>query len=84
LGRAVRDNPSLPSCLVTRIYAYATGRKAADGEADWVHWLNDRFASQGYRLPDLMRAIATSDAFYRVTPAAAAPSATASSGEYGK
>ena len=83
LGRAVRDNPSLPACLVTRLYAYATGRPAAPGEAEWIGWLNGRFASHGYRLPELMRAIAMSDAFYRVTPVAAV-SATAASGEYGK
>jgi hypothetical protein len=74
LGRAVHDNPSTPSCLVDRVYAYAAGRPAAKEEADWVAYLKSRFAAEGYRLPALLRRIAMSAAFTRVTapePAAA-------------
>jgi hypothetical protein len=67
LGRALHDNPATPSCLVGRIYAYAAGRPAAKGEAEWIKYLNTDFAANGYRLPDLMRRIVTSDAFYRIS-----------------
>jgi hypothetical protein len=67
LGKALHDNPATPSCLVNRLYAYAAGRQAAKGEAEWIHYLDTSFAADGYRLPDLMRRIATSDAFYRIT-----------------
>jgi hypothetical protein len=70
LGQALHDAPAATACLVNRIYAYATGHSPTKGEAEWVKYLRDSFAADGYRLPDLMRRIATSDAFYRIsTPA---------------
>ncbi|MDB5392583.1 MAG: hypothetical protein JWM91_89 [Rhodospirillales bacterium] len=67
LGKALHDNPATPSCLVNRLYAYAAGRPAGKGEAEWIKYLDTSFAANGYRLPDLMRRIVTSDAFYRIT-----------------
>jgi len=67
LGHVLHDNPATPACLVGRLYAYAAGRPAAKGEADWIKYLNANFAANGYRLPDLMRTIVTSDAFYRIS-----------------
>jgi hypothetical protein len=68
LAAAVRDNPATPACLVDRVYSYAAGRPPAKSEAEWIMGLNKTFASAGYRLPGLFRSIATSDAFYAVTP----------------
>jgi hypothetical protein len=34
-----------------------------------VNDLNQKFAQDGYRIPELLRRIATSDGFYRVAPA---------------
>jgi hypothetical protein len=67
LGKALHDNPATPSCLVNRLYAYAAGRPAAKGEAELIKYLGTNFATSGYKLPDLMRRIVTSDAFYRIT-----------------
>ncbi len=67
LGKVLHDNPNTPSCLVGRVYTYAAGRPATKGEAEWIKYLNTDFAADGYRLPDLMRRILVSDAFYRVT-----------------
>jgi hypothetical protein len=67
LGRVLHDNPATPSCLVSRLYSYAAGRPAEKGETEWMKYLNDNFAANGYRLPDLMRTIVTSDAFYRIS-----------------
>ena len=67
LAKAVHDNPQAPACLVSRVYSYAVGRPAAKGESDWVKSLDKDFAANGYRYPDLLRRIATSDDFYRVS-----------------
>ena len=66
LAKAVHDSPAVPACLVNRLYAYGAGRSPTKGEAQWVKFLTEGFAADGYRVPDLLRRIATSEAFYRV------------------
>ena len=68
LGKAMHDHPATPACLVNRTYSYALGRPIAKGETEFVKYIEKNFAANGYRLPDLLRQIVTSDAFYRVTP----------------
>ncbi len=68
LGRAIHDDPATPACLVTDIYRYASGHDPAPGEKDWMNYLQKQFAADGYRLPDLLRRIAVSDDFYRISP----------------
>ena len=70
LGRALHDNPSTGPCFVRRLYSYATGRAPARRDMPWVRYLEKSFAADGYRAPDLMRRIASSENFYRVTVAA--------------
>jgi hypothetical protein len=67
LGKAMHDNPAATSCLVTRLYAYATGRSRTKADTDFEKSLAKDFADNGYRLPELMHAIAASDNFYSVT-----------------
>lgn len=67
LGRALHDDPVASACLVNSVYRYAVGRTIAPGERDWMKWLAKAFAEDGYRLPDLMRRIALSRAFYAVS-----------------
>ena len=67
LGKVLHDNPATTSCLVGRLFSYAAGRQPEKGEAEWMKFLNADFAANGYRLPDLMRTIVTSDAFYRIS-----------------
>jgi hypothetical protein len=66
LGRAMRDNPATAACLVGRMYEYAVRRPIATGERAWLADLGRRFAEDGYRVPALMRRIATSAAFYTI------------------
>ena len=73
LGKALHDSPAIPSCLVERAVSYATGRAAVTGERAWVTSLAKGFAEDKYRLRSLMRRIALADAFYLVSPDAAAP-----------
>jgi hypothetical protein len=67
LGQAMHDNPAATACLVSDVYRYAAGRDVEPGERNFIGWLKGRFAADGYRLPDLLRRIALSDAFYRVS-----------------
>ena len=68
LGKVLHDDPAATSCLVNNVYKYAMGRKATPGENAWVAQLHKNFAADGYRLPDLLRRIATDKAFYTITP----------------
>jgi len=67
LGHALHDNPATAACLVRRVYSYATGHSAARRDMPWIRYLEQRFVADGYRVPTLLREIATSDNFYRVT-----------------
>ncbi|MGE3844086.1 MAG: DUF1592 domain-containing protein [Vicinamibacterales bacterium] len=66
LGRAVRNHPAVPSCLVDRVTAYALGRKVTNAESAWTEGLKKAFADEGYLVPALLRKIALSPEFYRV------------------
>ena len=67
LTTALRDHPKLPYCLVNRLYAYGTGGPVSlRDDRDVLTLLTDRFAQQGYKLPELLREIALSNAFTRV------------------
>ena len=70
LGRAMWQNPATTACLVNRLTEYALGRPLGGGDRDFMTYLEDRFADDGYRFPDLLRRIATSRAFYAVSEAA--------------
>jgi hypothetical protein len=67
LGQALHDDPATVSCLANRLYAYAMGRAPSPQEDAVVAYVIDRFAESGYRFPDLMRAVASSTAFSRVS-----------------
>jgi uncharacterized protein DUF1592/uncharacterized protein DUF1588/uncharacterized protein DUF1595/uncharacterized protein DUF1585/uncharacterized protein DUF1587 len=66
LGRALHDNPATGPCFVRRLYSYATGRPPVRRDMAWIRYLERSFADDGYRAPDLMRRIATSENFYRI------------------
>ncbi len=68
LGQALHDNPSAPACVTNRLYAYATGRPQVTSERQWMGYLEEKFAATGYKVPELLREMVLSDAFYRVTP----------------
>jgi hypothetical protein len=66
LGRALRDHPALSSCLVQRMYSYGTGGPTKPGDRPLLDNFTQRFTQQGYRVKDLMRTIALSNAFSSV------------------
>ena len=67
LGRVVSNHPAAPQCLVTRMYSYGVGRAVDKDEKEAVAALQKSFAAEAYRVPDLMRHIALSDQFTRVS-----------------
>ena len=67
LGAALRDNPSATACVANRLYAYGAGRSPAPAERQWMGYLEAKFAESGYKIPELLREMVLSDAFYRVT-----------------
>ncbi len=77
LGKALHDHPGLTSCLVRRMFSYATGANVRDQTT--LGYLNEAFTAEGYRIPDLLRTIALSSAFSRVAEPYAPPGKTAAS-----
>ncbi|MCC6914231.1 MAG: DUF1588 domain-containing protein [Rhodospirillaceae bacterium] len=75
LGVALHDHPGLSSCLVRRMFSYATGANVRDQTT--LGYLNESFTAEGYRIPDLLRTIALSNAFSRVAEPYTPPGKTA-------
>jgi hypothetical protein len=74
LNQAIHDHPALPGCLVNRVYSYATGGPVALSEdRKTLEYLTQEFAKSGYKLPDLLRDIALSQAFLDVRESKSAP-----------
>lgn len=67
LAEALRDHPETPRCVAERLYKTAVGRDITWGERYYLDWLIAGFSSDDYRIPALMRRIATSDNFFTVT-----------------
>jgi hypothetical protein len=67
LEKLLHDSPSVPNCVVERVYEYGVGRSATSGEREWLKYLDDRFARERYVFRELMRTVATSDAFRAVS-----------------
>lgn len=84
LGAALAKNAAVPACVVKRLYGYGTGRVNGASEKPILTYLEERFAKEGYKLPELLRDIALTDAFYRVAPVADAPKSAAAPSEGGK
>lgn len=77
LGQALHDHPALPGCLVRRMYSYGTGGPLSRADNPAVSVLSAAFAQTGFKVPDLMRMIATSDAFLEIVEPEPTPARTA-------
>ena len=80
LAAALHDHPGLTSCLVKRVYSYGTGSRTTGDDAEMLKYLNARFETSGFRVPDLLRTVALSNAFseFKEAAPAAAGAKTAS------
>ena len=66
LGQVLADHPAFVPCVVDTLWAYANGQVGHSGEQTDV--LVAGFQAKGYRLLELLRAIALSEAFRHVGP----------------
>ncbi|WP_158217674.1 DUF1592 domain-containing protein [Sphingomonas sp. KC8] len=73
LGRLFHRSDAVTSCLVQSTWRYATGRNLVPSDRVVVARLSDGFAKSGYRLVDLMRAIALSPEFLELDPGSSSP-----------
>jgi len=73
MSEAIHGSPAVPKCLVQRAFTYATAGVLPPSTAPVLEDLNKTFASNGYRLKPLLRAITLSPAFSKVDEASAAP-----------
>lgn len=64
LGQALREDARVPACLVNRVWAYGQGRASRADERSQLAELTEAFATDGYRFPDLLTRLATSEQFY--------------------
>jgi len=82
LGAVLRDNPALSACLVKRLYSYGIGGSPGKaGDKVMLPHLRERFAANGYRVPDLMRTVALSTAFSAIDGPAVVQTASAGGDE---
>jgi Protein of unknown function (DUF1588)/Protein of unknown function (DUF1592)/Protein of unknown function (DUF1595)/Protein of unknown function (DUF1585) len=68
LGNAVRNNPSLKSCIVERLYAYSVGRKVTTGELPLLNYYESILDKRGYRFDEMLRRIVLDKSFFTVKP----------------
>ena len=74
LGQYLHDNPKVSACFVRKLYAYGVGASSEDVERKQVQPFLDGFIAAGYRLPALLRAVATSPQFFGAPPPPSTPS----------
>lgn len=67
LGTALHSNPATTKCLVNRLYAYASGHSMSS-RSEWIAYLEESFAAEGYSVTGLIKKIAKSKSFYAVKP----------------
>jgi Protein of unknown function (DUF1588)/Protein of unknown function (DUF1592)/Protein of unknown function (DUF1595)/Protein of unknown function (DUF1585)/Protein of unknown function (DUF1587) len=75
LGHALRDNPGLPTCLVSRVYSYGTGGAAKPVDRPLMKYFVAEFVEDGYKYKELLRTVALSQAFRHVKEVKRAPAA---------
>jgi hypothetical protein len=66
LGVALRDNPSLKSCIVDRLYAYSVGRKLTPADELTAQRYGATLDKQGYRFDQMLRLIIFDPSFFAV------------------
>jgi len=66
LGKVLHDSPGLTTCLVQRVYSYGSGGAVRTEDKKTLDYFNASFAESGYRVPDLLRTIALSNAFSEI------------------
>lgn len=63
LGSLLANHPDVPACLAHNVYKYATGHDPEEGEQIQIDELTEAFAASGYRVKELLVAVALSEGF---------------------
>jgi len=63
MGQALHDHEALGPCMTRNLYRSAVGRKPVSGEQALLTFLDESFASSGYRWGSLIGALVLSDGF---------------------
>ena len=71
LGQVLHDNPKVAACFARKMYAYGVGASTERVSAALVRAPLDSFTAGGYRLPVLLRALATQPAILQRAAAGA-------------
>jgi Protein of unknown function (DUF1585) len=75
LGKALRGNESLKSCVVNRLYAYSIGQKMGAAEEPLLARYQAALDKSGYRFDAMLRLIIGDASFFAVRPLVATQSA---------
>lgn len=68
LGEVLKNDDRAPSCMVRNVFAYGVGRDPhSEWETTFLEAQTEAFAENGYRVPAMIKAIATSTDFYRLS-----------------
>jgi hypothetical protein len=68
LGKALRDHPDVPACIVRNLYRQASGHVETEGEEKSMATIEGAFVSSGYRLKEALVEIVASEAFRNAGP----------------
>jgi hypothetical protein len=66
LGRALRDHPDLPLCVVEQLLGWSSGRPVGEGQEPLVDWYSAEFVAGGAGLRELVIDVVASEAFLAV------------------
>lgn len=75
LGQALRNNGSLKSCIVNRLYAYSTGQKTTPETEPLLERYQTAFEKRGYLFGDMLRQIVLDPSYFAVRPLVATQTA---------
>jgi len=67
LGQVLHDDPKFTACFARKLYSYGVGANSEDVDAASFKAAYKTFTDKGYRLRDLLKAIATSPEFFKVS-----------------
>jgi hypothetical protein len=68
LGVVASQSAAVAQCLVRKYHAYAVGYEERDADGSVLNAVASAFKASGFKLPDLILAIVTNDAFSSVAP----------------
>lgn len=68
LGKVLHDNPRVAACFARKMYAYGVGASSEKVSAAKIKAPMDSFTAGGYRVPVLLKALATNPQFFSASP----------------